>query len=94
MRTQFRPPGSLWKDAKANADFRIKGNDKMTSTAGSSTDTSIKAEPRSELSACCRDIGIRAVIAAVRYQRTPACDAWPELKQMLFRQVDAAGLTK
>jgi hypothetical protein len=94
MRTQFRPPGSLWKDAKAIADFRIKGNDKMTNAPVSSTDTSIKAEPRSESSACCRDIGIRAVAAAVRYQRMPACDAYPEGRQMLFRQVDAAGLTK
>jgi hypothetical protein len=81
LRTQFRPPGSLSKDAKANTDFRVKGNDKMTNTPVSS-DTSIKAEPRSESSACCRDIGIRAVAAAVRYQRMPALsgrqtDAFP-----------------
>jgi hypothetical protein len=66
----------------------------MTNTSLSSTTTSIKAEPRSESSACYRDIGIRAVIAAVRYQRMPACEAYPEGKQMLFRQVEAAGLTK
>ena len=79
---------------QSDANLRIEGNDKMTNTSFSSTTTSIKAEPRSELSACCRDIGIRAVIAAVRYQRMPAYEAYPEGKQMLFRQVEAAGLTK
>jgi hypothetical protein len=92
MAHSIPPTWVLIEGRQSDANFRIKGNDKMTNTNVSSN-TSIKAEPRSESSACCRDIGIRAVAAAVRYQRMPACDAYPEGKQILFRQVDA-GLTK
>ena len=92
MAHSIPPTWVLIEGRQSDANFRIKGNDKMTNTHVSS-DTSIKAEPSSESSACCRDIGIRAVAAAVRYQRMPACDAYPEGKQIPFRQVDA-GLTK
>ena len=49
----------------------------MTNTELSSITANSKLNPRPELSASFRDIGIRAVAAAVRYQCMPACDEVP-----------------
>ena len=45
----------------------------MINTELSSITANSKLNPRPELSANFRDIGIRAVAAAVRYQCVPAC---------------------
>ena len=56
----------------------------MTNTELSSITANSKLKPRPELSTSFRDIGIRAVAAAVRYQCMPACTEASE------RQADAS----
>jgi len=75
IHNQFRQGGPAYKSISGNSPLVENGEaTKMTNTGFSSKFTDKNANGYPELSPYCREIGIRAVAAAVRYQRMPACD--------------------